>query len=129
MEKAQNAVLSMMLSCAGTAARGAKLKLLGIETMEARRELLQFQFFNRLDKSVPMNVPASTLWHSSACTGPLGRTRMQSSAVTNPIIRFSHLTITRRRLLRLSDFGKLLPLQPITRRIQRGSMTWQQVYI
>lgn len=89
MEKAQNAVLSMMISCAGTTARGAKLKLLGIETMEARRELLQFQFFNGLDKSVQTNVPASTLWRSSAHTGPLARTRMQSSAVTNPIFVFS----------------------------------------
>lgn len=59
--------------------------------------LLFNQVFNRLDKYVQTNVPASTLWHSSAHTGLLGRTRMQGVAVVT-IPMLSYFTLKGRRL-------------------------------
>lgn len=83
MEKIQNQVLNMVLSCARTTSRGAKLKLLKVETMKCRVEKLQYCFFNALERNGLNDAPASIIWHDS------GNTAMKVMAFANPIVEFS----------------------------------------
>lgn len=85
MEKAQNSVLNMLLSCSRTTSTGGKLKLLQVETMRARVTKLQYGFFKSLSVSEPTDAPASVLWHGAVRR----RTKLQKTALANPIFRHS----------------------------------------
>lgn len=88
MEKAQNSVLNMLLSCSRTTSTGGKLKLLQIETVRARVTKLQYGFFKSLSVSEPTDAPASVLWHGAGGK-PVRRTKLQKAALANPILRYS----------------------------------------
>ena len=90
MEKAQNNVLNMALSCSRTTSTGGKLKLLQIETVGARVTKLQYGFFKSLSVNGPTDAPASVLWHGAGgVRSPPRPTKLQKAAVANPIFRFS----------------------------------------
>lgn len=86
LEKTQNCILNMILSSDRSSSRGGKLKLLQVETMEARRKKLQFQFFQSLDEQGQTGSPASTIWHSRGRGKP---SKMQSAARGNCIMQFA----------------------------------------
>ena len=88
MEKAQNSVLNMFLSCSRSTSKGGKLKLLQIETMRARVTKLQYGFFKSLSVNEPTDAPASVLWHGAGGM-PVRRTKLQKAALANPIFRHS----------------------------------------
>lgn len=88
MEKAQNSVLNMLLSCSRSTSKGGKLKLLQIETMRARVTKLQYGFFKSLSVIEPTDAPASVLWHGAGGM-PVRRTKLQKAALANPIFRHS----------------------------------------
>jgi hypothetical protein len=75
MEKGQNRALNMVLSCSRTVSRGAKLKLLQVESMDYRRERLQYLFFSGLEKGrlEGASFPAAQVWdaiHNSKTKRP-----------------------------------------------------------
>ena len=95
MEKTQNHILNMILASSRSSSKGAKLKLLQIETMEYRREKLQYLFFSKLEKIGPVNAPAAMIWHSSALDDSIfRRTKIQEKILENRIFSF-HLTNTK----------------------------------
>ena len=84
MEKTQSTVLNMVFSCSRTTSRGALLKLSQIETMESRREKLEYSFFNTLDRREITDAPASIIWHSHD-----GVTKHQAMVQNNRIFKYS----------------------------------------
>jgi hypothetical protein len=65
-EKCQNYALNMLMSSARTTSRGAKMKVLNIESMSFRREKLQFLFVKKLALSGPDASIAASIYHSKA---------------------------------------------------------------
>jgi hypothetical protein len=88
MNSAQNAVLNMVLSTARSTSRGAKLKLLQVESMGARREKLQFLFFNALDIRPMSDSVCSRLWFAIKAH-PGRKSKMFLAASENPIFAFA----------------------------------------
>lgn len=86
MEKAQNTVLNMLLSSDRASSRGAKLKLLQIETMEARRDKLQYLFNKQLEYICDKAAPAAVLWHQP---GRGRRSKMRAALLDNRIVQYS----------------------------------------
>ena len=64
MEKGQNRVLNMFLSSASTTSRGAKLKLLGIESITHRCVYLQYRFVENLRSRCPPDALAAQIWRA-----------------------------------------------------------------
>jgi len=88
MEVTQNTVMNMMLSTARCTSRGAKLKLLQIESMGFRREKLQHMFFHALDQGNPSDAVAYLMWH--AIKGNRGQKSSLALAVnSNRIFEFA----------------------------------------
>ena len=120
MEKGLNRVLNMILSCASTSSRGAKLKMLNIETMSHRCAYLQYRFVENLRSRCPSDAFAAQIWRAHVKegqntlvprTGVLGArpksqrirrgvpvlTRMQKIMIlTNDIVLFVFNSDTRR---------------------------------
>ena len=86
MEKGQNSALNMVLSCSRTTSRGAKLKLLQVESMDFRQERLQYLFFSSLERARLSGdtFPAAQVW--SAIHGSKKKKPAQfHSVLDNPL--------------------------------------------
>lgn len=87
MERTQNTVLNMMLSLPRSCSRGAKLKVLQLETMAIRREKLQCLFFEKLEFGQPIDSLAATIWHAIK-RGRGKKSKMYRLVHDNPMFDF-----------------------------------------
>lgn len=100
MSIAQNRVLNMIVSSACTSSRGAKLKMLNMETVAARCEYLQYCFVSNLRTRCPADSFATLVWRASVVEGEntsvrlRGRQKTSKSNTTLP-----ELTVMQKRLI------------------------------
>ncbi len=85
MEVTQNNVLNMMLSSDRATSRGAKMKVLALESMRFRQEVLQFSFFNKLNNVDSNHSMAAQVWRLQGRGKP---SRMKRAVMANPAMNF-----------------------------------------
>ena len=87
MELTQSKVLNMMLSVSRSTSRGAMLKLLQLETIDFRRQKLQFRFFDALNNTEVHEAIAWRIWNGTCNTRH--KSDMANMALANPLYAYA----------------------------------------